>query len=979
MANKLFSLFDDKLRAPSELVAGPTQNLDSIGQIIDSDAMLRKIQEFEVVRPKVDYSDFTNFVFFNSALDYFNITGEKLLNEYPYDGTDEDKQHFHNSLDDYQRYVSGVWPRTKKGHLKFYPPSGFAFVSVDDVGKENGVTQTSLLNPSTGSFSIEFWALNPPTLTGSDDVMVVLQKASGSLTESGVSVYYSGSNLYFKCSSGSTVEQISVKSIPGDVRYFCFTFNRSSEAPIMSAFSGSTTEFPVLVTNFSSSLINGIDAGSSRLLIGSGSVGTKVIRPFSGSLDDVRFWKRARSLQDISSSFNARISAQDDLFGLWRFNESGSNITATNENIIAFDYSGHKLHGVIQNYFTEFRSTGSLMPFDDDDLILTLNAPEVQNHISEQQLSGTIYDRFNDNIINKLLPEQFFLLEEFKNTNVLMNFVYVLGRYFDQIKVSIDQFTKVTSTNYGKFNQAPDALLQDVARFFGWEFTGNFLDSDVVQYLLGKQVLANTAANKAIDVKLYEIKNEFWKRTLINLMHLYKTKGTRESVESLLRIYGVNKSFIRLKEYGLKPNAGITTYRVASEKSSPALTFGSGSTQSVAFVSSKIFDSKVRGIETRVRFPTETSSGLTGSIMTGSIWSMNSSSDGSMIQQLYFTKDAVSSRTGSLIYTGSDGALVLSGLPIFDNRWYNVVVNRDHLSSSLEIDVQLLDRDEIVFHKTASLFTPLLSGTTSNVFWLGTTGSLPSEMWVQEARVWEEPVSDVEMRDHALNFQSFGTEEINGLTELNLHWRLNEQRSSSAGGELYNSIFDFSGHGVSGSGMGFTPDASPYQKFLNSFNYIASPEYGWNEEKIRAIDATSVSPEEAFRDDPLVALEFNLTDALNEDISQILANLDSFNEIIGAPANRYRDSYPDLDILRTNYFKRLEGHVNFRVFSDLLEFFDRSFVDMIRRLIPARVVFLGDEFVVESHMLERPKLQWNYRRKEPEFQPEGRITVYIRT
>jgi hypothetical protein len=52
---------------------------------------------------------------------------------------------------------------------------------------------------------------------------------------------------------------------------------------------------------------------------------------------------------------------------------------------------------------------------------------------------------------------------------------------------------------------------------------------------------------------------------------------------------------------------------------------------------------------------------------------------------------------------------------------------------------------------------------------------------------------------------------------------------------------------------------------------------------------------------------------------------------------------------------------------------------MVQRLLPARSIFLGDEFVVESHMLERPKLQWNYRRQTVPFIPEGVITVYVRT
>jgi len=972
-ANKLFSLFDEKLRTPNDLVAGPSQNLDSVGNdVLDSDTILKKLQYFETVRPKVDYSDFTNFVFFNSALDYFNITGEKILNEYPFDGTSNEIEGFTNALDGYQKHVLDSWPKNS-GHLRFYPPSGFSYVTVNDVGKDVDTMRTSMLSPDTGSLSVEFWALPPPSLTGSNNVMIVLQKVTGS--GEGYSVFFSGSSAFMSVTSGSTTDQISVPFNAGVASYFCFAYDRSSTSPVMSVFTGSISTFPVLASSVTGTIAGAISAGSGKLYIGSGSLISKVVRPLTGSLDELRLWKSARTVSDISSSFNAKIYAQDNLYALWSFNESGS--LASGENVLVKDVSGHRLNGSIQNYFSALRGSGSILPYDIEDKILSLNSPEVASYISEQQASGSLYDRYNDNIITRMLPEQFFLLEEFKNTEVLKNFLYVLGRYFDQIKVSIDQFIHVTKTNYGRFNQTPDALLQDVAKMFGWEFTGNFLDADVVQYLLGKQVLTNTQSNKALDVKLYEIKNEFWKRTLINLMHLYKTKGTKESVESLLRIYGLNRNFVRLKEFGYKPDSGIETHRIAAEKSVAALTFGSGSATSTNRVFSKNFvRSYDSAIETRVCFPTQISSNLTSSISTGSIWTMMSSSK---LHQLYFTKSSATSQTGSLIYTGSEGSLSLSNVPIFDNRWCNVTVLRSATSSSIVIDVRILDDDEITYHQSASMTASLAFTTPNNSFWLGSSGTMGSQVWMQEARVWNGTLSDSEMNDHALNYQSFGSDNSNGASNLLLHWRLNENVSANSGGLLYNQIYDFSGQNVSGSGIGFTASVNPYKKFLNSYNYVASPEYGWNEEKIRSLDTSTVLPADAFIDNPMIALEFNLVDALNEDISQILSTLDNFNEFIGAPVNRYRDTYPDLDILRTNYFKRLNGSINFRLFADLLEFFDRSFIGMIRRLIPARAVFIGDEFVVESHMLERPKVQWNYRRREKELDLEGVIRVYIRS
>jgi len=128
-------------------------------------------------------------------------------------------------------------------------------------------------------------------------------------------------------------------------------------------------------------------------------------------------------------------------------------------------------------------------------------------------------------------------------------------------------------------------------------------------------------------------------------------------------------------------------------------------------------------------------------------------------------------------------------------------------------------------------------------------------------------------------------------------------------------------------------------------------------------------------DSNAVSVEFNLIDALNEDISYILASMDNWNNIIGDHAARHRASYPELDRFRQQYFTRLVGRINFRAFADFMDFFDRSFVEMIKKLLPARVNFKGAEFVVESHMLERPKVQYTYRRQSPALVPEGVIWV----
>lgn len=978
--NILFSLFDDRFKQQRDLIASPQQSLSTISQQVeDQEFALQKIRGFEETKPLVDYSTFSNFVFFNSALDYFNVTGEKILNEYPFDGSRERLQGFMDDLDDYQNYVVSAWP-SNIGCLLFQPSHGQAVVTVNDLGHDEGqygnVATTGMLSPTTSSWTVEMWCVPPPTLTGSNDVMFAMQKATGS--GDGYSVYFSGSNVFFRMVSGSSLDEIKVPAVPGQPTYFAWVTDKSQSTPLVTAYTGSASSFPVAVVSASSNMGSGnsINVGTVPLYMGSGSLASKVTRKLTGSLDDVRVWNIPRQLSDLSASYNVKIFAQRNLQGIWRFNETGS---IPSNPAVALDSSGHKLHGVIMNYYSSIRGSGSLIPFDQPDLVLDYNEPATNTYITTQQLSGTIYDRSNDNHIVNLLPAQFFQLEEIAGTQILQNFLYILARQFDYLKVRIDQFVKVLSNNYSDFNKTPDALLEDVGRFFGWEFTGNFLNASTFQYLLGKKVLANVDTNRDLDVKLYEIKNEFWRRTLVNLMHIYKTKGTRESVESLFRVYGINKNFVRLKEYGLKPNAGISTFRIASQKSVDALALGSGS-YTGSYVVSNPFVGSVRTVECRVRFPTTASVDLQCSVLTGSIWTLNSSSvSGDMQQQLLFSRVAIGSPTGSLRYTGSFGSVTLSNVSIFDDKWYNVVTSQDVLSGTVSVNVRKLDIDEIALAVTSSSnFSPVTGSTYSYVMHVGSTGSMPCQYWLQEVRAWEDTLTSREMDDHTLNYQSFGSDEFFGANDLDLHWRLNEGVSSSVGGTFIGNVLDISGHNVSGSGFGFMPSWVSYKRFLNEYNYIAPPDLGWNEEKIRVYPSSFVPPQDAFSDNRMIGLEFNMIDALNEDISQMLSTLDSFNNSIGLPVNRYRESYQDIRVLRDFYFKRLQGRLNFRVFADMLAFFDRSFVDLVRRLIPARAIFLGDEFVVESHMLERPKLQWNYHRQAQPFTFEGVIKVFYR-
>lgn len=111
-------------------------------------------------------------------------------------------------------------------------------------------------------------------------------------------------------------------------------------------------------------------------------------------------------------------------------------------------------------------------------------------------------------------------------------------------------------------------------------------------------------------------------------------------------------------------------------------------------------------------------------------------------------------------------------------------------------------------------------------------------------------------------------------------------------------------------------------------------------------------------DDTRLSIEFSLIDALNRDIVTLFSTFDALDNALGAPELVYSPDYPDLERLRDVYFNRISQKINFQDFFEFFRWFDRSIGTFIEQLIPKKTRFKGTNFVIESHMLERNKLEY---------------------
>ena len=874
MANDLFDLFSDKLKSPEGLIASDPQSLDTLAASQeDQEFLIERIAELEEVELKVDYSDFTNFVFFNSALDYFNISGEKILNEYPQGGTRDLLKRFDRSLDAYQRHVLKTWPHYA-GHLRFNNAASSSYIVVDDVGQDpqSNSYRTSILSPGTGSITIEAWFNAESVITGTDVVQVLAQKLSAS---DGYSLFLTGSVIRFEVTSGSITDSVESPYTAGSNQFVSAVFDRASFTGSISIMTGSAGEFPVTVQSASIAIFGPMHLGGTSFTIGSGSITGKTIEFFTGSLDELKVWKKPRSITEVSGTFNIKQYAETNLVALYRFNESGSAFDEANNSIV-LDSSGRSLDGRIQSYYFGMRGSGSFLLREDMDPVLNVESADVSSYILEQQTSGSAYDRANGYKLIDMVPEYYLSNDTEISHDVLKNFLYVYGRNFDNIKLHIEQFTHILSLNYGKFDQTPDELLDVYAKFFGWEFTGNFLNADAFQYMLGKNVLANVNSNTELDTKLFEIKNEFWRRVLLNLIYIYKTKGTKESIKAMMRSYGVNENFVRIKEYGHTPNVGIQTKRITSEKSEHALGFASGTLTGTLIASFATDLTESFTVEGTFRFPLTSSSNIVATQLSGTLFGIGAD-NAAEAAFVIFEKDSLASHSGTLMLTSSDGTnyLELTGAGIFNNEWYHVSVTNDHVSSSLKLEVRHLDEDEIDGRWTtssSSVESGVLFSEQWTSFTVGGGGGaaynmpLASEYWAREFRWWDEVLVPEELDDHTLNFQSYGVCDVDDrLDNLKLHWRLREDLTASVAGGI-ESIEDVATESNTAATLvsGFNVSENPYQKFLDKYNYIASIDFGWNDDKIRTFDSTKINSSDFVNDMKMVSLEFNMIDALNE-------------------------------------------------------------------------------------------------------------------
>ena len=162
---------------------------------------------------------------------------------------------------------------------------------------------------------------------------------------------------------------------------------------------------------------------------------------------------------------------------------------------------------------------------------------------------GQEIDNYKSNLIVRFLTTA--SLNEFDTPDQRIASIFKLyGQSFDSIKKFIDNVAYMRNVSYDGINNVPDVLLKNLSNTLGLSDVKLFDDKSLEDILYSR--IDSQYEGVDLGKNVIEAETEFYRRILVNLAHIYKSKGTKNAIEFFLRFLGAPEPLIKIDEYVYK-------------------------------------------------------------------------------------------------------------------------------------------------------------------------------------------------------------------------------------------------------------------------------------------------------------------------------------------------------------------------------------------------------------------------------------------
>jgi hypothetical protein len=181
---------------------------------------------------------------------------------------------------------------------------------------------------------------------------------------------------------------------------------------------------------------------------------------------------------------------------------------------------------------------------------LDITTSSFTNYLSQLNEISVDFDGYKTNLVSRFLTTGAF--NEFDTLgHKVEKVLQIYGRSFDETKKFIDALAFVNSVNYNVGNDIPSQLLKNLAQTLGWNIKMSPISNEELLNSVFGQKNSDKSAFSGVDVPLTpdELNYQFYRNVILNSAYLFKSKGTRKSIESLLSLIGAPEAIVEFNEY----------------------------------------------------------------------------------------------------------------------------------------------------------------------------------------------------------------------------------------------------------------------------------------------------------------------------------------------------------------------------------------------------------------------------------------------
>jgi hypothetical protein len=178
---------------------------------------------------------------------------------------------------------------------------------------------------------------------------------------------------------------------------------------------------------------------------------------------------------------------------------------------------------------------------------LSISGNDFNSYLLKLSSVAENLDEYRTNLISRFLTTG--AIKEFDTSDQKVEkILQIYGRSFDETKKFIGALAYMNSVHYTVKNDIPSQLLKNLAQTLGWK--------DNISPITNEQLLdsvfssgENTFTGLSKGQTPEEINYQYYRNLILNSAYLFKSKGTRKSIEMLLRLIGAPDAITEFNEY----------------------------------------------------------------------------------------------------------------------------------------------------------------------------------------------------------------------------------------------------------------------------------------------------------------------------------------------------------------------------------------------------------------------------------------------